>query len=143
MCAKGGNSVCLAGTCSEGTAQISKCSRNLRITLSYIDEFGLGNRMWEECNYRFFQGRGMCAKGGNSVCLAGTCSEVPAQIQNVQEKNNLSYTMNLGWVTGSGRSLTKVITRVEGCVLKEEIVFVWLELVQKASPNSKSYARKE
>ena len=26
---------------------------------------------------------------------------------------------------------------VEGCVLKEEIVFVWLELVQKASPNSK------
>ena len=23
---------------------------------------------------------------------------------NVQEKNNLSYTMNLGWVTGSGRS---------------------------------------
>ena len=51
----------------------------------------------------------MCAKGGNSVCLAGTCSEGqpkfkkrikmlgnkkrirrPAQIQNVQEKNNLS-----------------------------------------------------
>ena len=28
-------------------------------------------------------------------------------------------------------------SRVEGCVLKEEIVFVWLELVQKASPNSK------
>ena len=28
------------------------------------------------------------------------------------------------------------ISRVEGCVLKEEIVFVWLELVQKASPNS-------
>ena len=26
------------------------------------------------------------------------------------------------------------ISRVEGCVLKEEIVFVWLELVQKASP---------
>ena len=27
-----------------------------------------------------------------------------AQIQNVQEKNNLLYTMNLGWVTGCGRS---------------------------------------
>ena len=34
------------------------------------------------------------------------------------------------------------ISRVEGCVLKEEIVFVWLELVQKASPNSKC-SRKE
>ena len=33
-------------------------------------------------------------------------------------------------------------SRVEGCVLKEEIVFVWLELVQKASPNSKC-SRKE
>ena len=38
--------------------------------------------------------------------------------------------------------LTKMISRVEGCVLKEEIVFVWLELVQKASPNSKC-SRKE
>ena len=28
-------------------------------------------------------------------------------------------------------------SRVERCVLKEEIVFVWLELVQKTSPNSK------
>ena len=34
------------------------------------------------------------------------------------------------------------ISRVEGSVLKEEIVFVWLELVQKASPNSKC-SRKE
>ena len=38
--------------------------------------------------------------------------------------------------------LTKIFSRVEGCVLKEEIVFVWLELVQKASPNSKC-SRKE
>ena len=30
--------------------------------------------MWEELT-KIFQGRGMCAKGGNSVCLAGTCSE--------------------------------------------------------------------
>ena len=26
-------------------------------------------------------------------------------------------------------------SRVERCVLKEEIMFVWLEVVQKASPN--------
>ena len=60
----------------------------------------------------------------------------PAQIQNVQEKNNLLHTMNLGWVTGVG-GVNQGNSRVEGCVLKEEIVFVWLELVQKASPNSK------
>ena len=28
-------------------------------------------------------------------------------------------------------------SKVEGCVLKEEIVFVWLEIVQKASPTRK------
>ena len=59
----------------------------------------------------------------------------PAQIENVQEKNNLSYTMNLGWKQDVG-GVNQDISRVEGCVLKEEIVFVWLELVQKASPNS-------
>ena len=30
--------------------------------------------MWEELT-KIFQGRGMCAKGGNGVYLAGTCSE--------------------------------------------------------------------
>ena len=31
------------------------------------------------------------------------------------------------------------ISRVEGCVLKEEIVFVWLELVQKCQPKFKMF----
>ena len=30
--------------------------------------------MWEELT-KIFQGRGMCAKVGNGVYLAGTCSE--------------------------------------------------------------------
>ena len=30
--------------------------------------------MWEELT-KIFQGRGKCVKGGNSVCLVGTCSE--------------------------------------------------------------------
>ena len=65
MCAKGGNSVCLAVNCSEGQPKFKMFKKRI---ICRTDEFGLGNRMWEE--------------------------------------------------------LTKI--RVEGCVLKEEIVFVWL-----------------
>ena len=70
----------------------------------------------------------MCAKGGNSICLAGTCSESQPKFKMFKKRIIC-------------RRL-RIISRVEGCVLKEEIVFVWLELVQKASPNSKC-SRKE
>ena len=63
---------------------------------------------------------------------------------------NSSYTTDysflehfeFGLVNRKWEELTKVIPGLERCVLKEEIVFVWLELVQKASPNSKC-SRKE
>ena len=46
----------------------------------------------------------------------------PAQIQNVQEKNNLSYTMNLGWKQDVG-GVNQDISRVEGCV-RQIILFL-------------------
>ena len=46
MCAKGGNSVCLAGTCSEGQPKFKMFKK--RIICRIYDEFGLGNRKWEE-----------------------------------------------------------------------------------------------
>ena len=77
MCAKGGNSVCLAVNCSEGQPKFKMFKKRI---ICRNDEFGLGNRMWEELT-KNFRGRGMCAKGGNSVCLAVNCSE-GSQIQN-------------------------------------------------------------
>ena len=47
MC-KGGNSVCLAGTCSEVASPNSKCSRKELVQSVVYDEFGLVNRKWEE-----------------------------------------------------------------------------------------------
>ena len=50
----------------------------------------------------------------------------PAQIENVQEKNNLVVHDEFGLGNRMWDELTKIISRVEGCVLKEDIVFVWL-----------------
>ena len=68
MCAKGGNSVCLAGTCSEGQPKLKMFKKRIICRTRLI---------WARKHVGgvYFQGRGMCAKGGNSVCLAGTCSE--------------------------------------------------------------------
>ena len=83
----------------------------------------------------------MCAKGGNSVCLAGTCSEGQPKLK--MFKKRIICRTRLIWARKQDvGGVNQDISRVEGCVLKEEIVFVWLELVQKASPNSKC-SRKE
>ena len=72
MCAKGGNSVCLAGTCSEGQPKFKMFKKRIICRTRWAGNRNVGG---VNQDLGFFQGRGMCAKGGNSVCLAGTCSE--------------------------------------------------------------------
>ena len=64
----------------------------------------------------------MCAKGGNSVCLAGTCSEGQPKFKMFKKRiicRTRAMKQDVGGVN-QGNS------RVEGCMLREEIVFVWL-----------------